>query len=1279
MNQAMTPTSSAPLSDLRTQIRSHLLVSDEAALKQLMASDAPSAHERAAMVELATKLIKQVREGFKPGLMDAFLAEYGLETNEGIALMTLAESLLRVPDASTVDELIEDKIVSGQWRSHLGRSSSALVNSSTVALLITGQLLAPPKSGGTGAMLKNMFKNLGEPVVRMGAGNAMREMGRQFVLGTNIDKAMSRAKAQQDKGYTYSYDMLGEAARTHGDAMDYLESYERAIEELATSVKTAKKGGGSNQNPEAQKQAGSVRDNPGISVKLSALHPRYEFAKREEVLPVLVQRTLKLVLMAREANLGFNIDAEEADRLDFSLDIIEQVLSDERLAGWEGFGVVVQAFSQRAPYVLDWLYALSQKLDRRIMVRLVKGAYWDTEIKRAQVMGLTGFPVYTQKHHTDVSYLCCVRKLLTLTDRIYPQFATHNANTISAVISMADSLGVSKDAFEFQRLHGMGEAMHDLVHREHGTRCRIYAPVGTHKELLAYLVRRLLENGANSSFVNQLFDESVSASELSADPIEEIEAHGAPIGESTVLAKNIYAPTRGNSTGYDLSDPVTVDRLLAERGEFAKTQWYAGPLVADSALKSLEQNANAGHSSEAPNPSTDAASDTDLNKEPVTNPTDLSDTVGYVTQASSQIVTDAISAAEAAFEDWSQTSPAHRADLLDKAADLFEEHTAEFFALAAREAGKTLADAVAEVREAVDFARYYAEQIRDFDESTDFPLNIEGMNLSPRGVIVCISPWNFPLAIFSGQIFAALASGNTVVAKPAEQTPLIAHKAAQLMLEAGFPSDVVQFVPGTGKTVGAALSADSRVAGVCFTGSLPTARAIEQSMGEHMAPNAALIAETGGLNAMIVDSTALPEQVVRDVVASAFQSAGQRCSALRMLYVQEDIYKHLLAMLIGAMDELKLGDPLDLSTDVGPVIDAAALKKIEGHIDEFDEKGQLLKSLEVPKSGHFARPSLIRVSGIEELAEEIFGPVLHIATFKAGNAPKVIEAINAKGYGLTFGLHSRMESAQGYAAHHIYAGNIYINRNQIGAIVGSQPFGGEGLSGTGPKAGGPLYLKRLMSSGDSESHSLSDLSLGEQREGAKRISSEALAKAIVDIKPERKQKPKASVPLSLGDFYEACGYRSPSLMKQVRLLPGPTGETNRWSLHPRGLILCLGPDAKSAYRQAALALSTGNSVLIVAPDASSHPAYKLSEGLPLQVLDGWLEPDALKNMQGVAAVSCNSSGDLQQAYRRALGARDGAIIPLIHEVSQPDRYQVEKHLCVDTTAAGGNTSLIAQS
>jgi RHH-type proline utilization regulon transcriptional repressor/proline dehydrogenase/delta 1-pyrroline-5-carboxylate dehydrogenase len=1125
---------------LRTHIDAQTYADPSAVLDTLITQADLSDTDRAAICAAAAQLVRDIRASTSPGMMEVFLAEYGLSTDEGVALMCLAEALLRVPDADTIDALIEDKIAPSDWGKHLGQSSSSLVNASTWALMLTGKVLDEGKASPVSA-LRGAIKRLGEPVIRTAVGRAMKEMGRQFVLGETIQSAMDRAQGMEAKGYTYSYDMLGEAARTEADAARYHLSYSRAIAAIADAC-----------------THDDIRANPGISVKLSALHPRYELAQEQRVMDELVPRLRALCLLAKAAGMGLNVDAEEADRLSLSLQVIEEVMSEPALAGWDGFGIVVQAYGPRAGVVLNTLYDMAQRHDRKLMVRLVKGAYWDTEVKRAQVEGVDGFPVFTRKAATDISYIANARKLLSMTDRIYPQFATHNAHTVSAILHMADD-----QPFEFQRLHGMGETLHGLVQDQNATRCRIYAPVGAHRDLLAYLVRRLLENGANSSFVNQIVDEDVPPEEVAADPFVTIIDAARPLP----TGPDLFQPERPNSRGFDLHHTPTLDRIDAARDAFRVHHWYAQPLLSDGAHPDGDQ--------------------------PVTNPAQPQDHPGAVAPASTADVELALASAAP----W-QAPAAQRAQVLNAAADLYEAHFGELFALLAREAGKSLPDAVAELREAVDFLRYYAANIPNAD---------------PAGIFTCISPWNFPLAIFTGQISAALATGNAVLAKPAPQTPLIAHRAVQLLHEAGVPRDALQLLPG-GPHVGAALTSDARVSGVAFTGSTGTALKIRAAMADHLQPGTPLIAETGGLNAMIVDSTALPEQAVQSIIESAFQSAGQRCSALRCLYVQEDIADDLLTMLTGAMEALVVGDPWLIATDCGPVIDRDARQGIADHIAQARSEGRVLKELRTPPEGTFIAPTLIEIPGIAALGREIFGPVLHVARFKASDLDQVIADINATGYGLTFGLHTRIDDRVQHITEAVHAGNIYVNRNQIGAIVGSQPFGGEGLSGTGPKAGGPNYMARFCA-------------------------------------PDR-QKVDATWDNTASDLPDPTGQPAPL---RTRSLPGPTGESNRLSEFPRAPLLCMGPGTDTVQAQAQ------------AVEALGGTAIRAS---------GLIDLHRLENIANISGVLWWGAEDTARQIEQHLARRHGPILPLIPGL--PDRARVlsERHVCVDTTAAGGNAALL---
>ncbi len=1150
---------------LRSRIREIGYWSERKALTNILANNVVDEDLRERICRRAVGLVERIRADSSPGVMELFLVEYGLSSEEGVALMCLAEALLRVPDEQTIDALIEDKIAPSEWDKHLGRSHSSLINASTWALFMTGKVLNVDSDRGITGLLHGAIKRLGEPVIRQAVTRIMKELGQQFVLGETIQSAIKRARTEEANGFTYSYDMLGEAARTDADARRYYLSYSEAITEIAKAS-----------------LGNDVRKNPGISVKLSALHPRYETLQIKRVMEELMPKARSLAVLAKSAGIGFNIDAEEAGRLDISLDVIETILADPALRGWRGFGVVVQAYGLRATAVLDWLYALAEKFDRNIMVRLVKGAYWDTEIKHAQTEGLATFPVFTRKEATDVNYIACAQKLLAMTDRLYPQFATHNAHTVAAILEMAKN----KQTFEFQRLHGMGEALHNTVLRRQSTRCRIYAPVGAHKDLLAYLVRRLLENGANSSFVNQIVDESVPPQEVASDPFAKVEATlNTPENPGIRQPDDLFAPERQNSQGWDLEDPLALDQLEAGIRRFEEKQWQYDAGAASGETITVNSPASG-------------------------------DPVGRVRLAT----TDDVAKVLENLQPWNDVSAKVRADILRRTADLYEENCFEIFALLMREAGKTLRDCIGELREAVDFLRYYASET-------------DRQKAEPAGIFSCISPWNFPLAIFTGQISAALAAGNAVLAKPAETTPLIASFAISLMKQAGVPDTVLKLLPGTGAVVGNAMTSHPQVAGVCFTGSTRTAQTINRNMAEYLAPHAPLIAETGGINAMIVDSTALPEQAVSDVLASAFQSAGQRCSALRVLYLQEDITEKFLTMLSGAMDELMVGNPLDFRTDIGPLIDESAKRKIDNHIEEARSEGRLIKQVAAPDNGTFIAPALLKVAGISDLEEEIFGPVLHVATYKQSQFEDVIRDINASGYGLTFGMHSRIDERIQLAIDHVAVGNIYINRNQIGAVVGSQPFGGRGLSGTGPKAGGPRYLPRF-------------------RKVTPNRFSPVLGK---NVSCE-----------DINSVFEAAEQRGRVTMgrlaTQATELPGPTGESNQYSLKPRGRVLCLGPGIEQAKQQATTARALGCTALAIAPGA-------------VDGLDGCADPVELSHIDRLDAVISWSedAGDI----RRALTERDGQIVPLFTDVEFAPWLLEERHVCVDTTAAGGNAALLA--
>ena len=946
--------------------------------------------------------------------------------------MCVAEALLRIPDQETADKLIRDKLGEADWKKHLGGSDSVLVNASTWGLMLTGHIVQindSTRADVPGAFARLMGR-VGEPVIRLAVRQAMKIMGHQFVMGRTIDEALSRSHKGDNASYRYSFDMLGEGALTMKDAKRYLEDYRRAIHSIGGDHKA--RGG---------RPDGDVNSAPGISIKLSALYPRYEHAKRARVMADLVPGVLELAQLAKSYGIGCTVDAEETDRLELSLDIIEAVVSDASLAGWEGFGVVVQAYQKRTPYTIDYLADLARRIGRRLQVRLVKGAYWDAEIKRAQIDGLPAYPVFTRKQNTDVSYLACAKRLFTHADAIYPMFATHNAHTIAAVQAIAQG-----GQYEHQKLHGMGDDLYAEVVPAHrlNVPCRVYAPVGSHEDLLPYLVRRLLENGANSSFVNRITDDAVAIDDLIRDPVEAVASFDSiphpkiPLPVDLLRSQN---HDRKNSMGVNLANDNDL-RALAEQLNAAVKPWQAAPLVPGAQPTGALLN--------------------------VVNPADTRQVVGQWQPADSATVEKALANAVAAQPQWNRTPAASRAAILEHAADQLEARLPEFMSLCVKEAGKSLPDGIAEVREAVDFLRYYAKQAREqFGHAEKLPSPTGESNelqLHGRGVFVCISPWNFPLAIFLGQVSAALAAGNSVIAKPAEQTNLIGYYAVKLLLDAGVPEGVVQFLPGDGATVGAALTADPRVAGVAFTGSTDTARAINRAMAARDAAIGVLIAETGGQNAFIADSSALPEQLVKDAIGSAFTSAGQRCSAARVLFVQDDIADKVMTMLAGAMAELKIGDPGLLSTDVGPVIDADALQILQEHAVRMEKEARLIAAAELSEAaahGTFFAPRAYELKNLDQLHKEIFGPVLHVIRWKGDQLDAVIDQINATGYGLTLGVHSRIDETVDRISSRVNVGNVYVNRNQIGAVVGVQPFGGQGLSGTGPKAGGPHYLLRF--------------------------------------------------------------------------------------------------------------------------------------------------------------------------------------------------------------------------
>ncbi len=1155
--------------------------------------------------DTAARLITALRAKHKGTGVEGLVQEYALSSQEGVALMCLAEALLRIPDDETRDALIRDKIAAGDWKAHVGHGRSLFVNAATWGLVVTGRLTASSfgsvNDRGLGAALTRLIARAGEPVIRRGVDMAMRMMGEQFVTGETIDEALKRARTLEARGFQYSYDMLGEAATTAADAQRYLADYESAIH----AIGTASAGRG-------------LYGGPGISIKLSALHPRYTRAQAGRVMGELLPRVKALAGLARHYDIGFNIDAEEADRLELSLDLLESLALDVDLAGWNGLGFVVQAYGKRCPFVIDWIADLARRAGRRMMVRLVKGAYWDAEIKRAQQAGLPDFPVYTRKVHTDVAYIACAARLLAARDAVFPQFATHNAQTLATIDAMAGPDFTIGD-YEYQCLHGMGEPLYEEVVGKGKLErpCRIYAPVGTHETLLAYLVRRVLENGANSSFVNRIADPGVAMAALVADPVEQVRAMPV-IGEThgqIALPGAIYG-TRQNSAGLDLANEAVLATLEERLRASAHGDWRAG--------------------------------DAEGHARPVHNPADRRDIVGAVVEISAQQVGQAVQRAWSVAHDWAAVPPAERAACLDRAADAMQQAMPDLLGLIMREAGKSLPNAIGEVREAIDFLRYYAVQARE---------TLDGSH-APLGPITCISPWNFPLAIFIGQVAAALVAGNPVLAKPAEETPLIAAQGVRILHEAGIPSDVLQLLPGDGR-IGAALVAASQTAAVMFTGSTDVARLIQAELARRLSPEGKpipFIAETGGQNAMIVDSSALAEQVVADVIASAFDSAGQRCSALRILCVQEDVADRILAMLKGALHELSIGRTDRLDTDIGPVITPEAKIMIETHIERMRSLGRSVEQIAFAgetRHGTFVPPTIIELDSIADLEREIFGPVLHVVRFARTGLDRLIDAINATGYGLTFGLHTRLDETIAHVTGRVKAGNLYINRNVIGAVVGVQPFGGRGLSGTGPKAGGPLYLRRLVGSPPSSAK------LGPNRRDV----------ALVDLADWLDTVGNGE----MADRARRALHSSP-LGTEIELV-GPVGERNLYALHPRGTVLLLPRTPEGLMAQIIAALGGGNS-MIIRDDGNLHAALEdYPPSVKARIL--WAADWTLRGPYAGALVE-------EEGYALLGTLAQIASLPGPIVLTQVHDYRLEwlveeVSTSINTTAAGGNASLMSLS
>ena len=1175
-----------------------------------------------AIHNLAHRLVTTVREKrTRASGVDALMHEFSLSSEEGVALMCLAEALLRVPDHQTADRLIADKISKGDWRRHLGESPSLFVNAATWGLLITGKLVGSNSEHGLGSALTRLIAKGGEPLIRKGVDLAMRMLGNQFVTGQTIEEALRNSRHNEARGYRYSYDMLGEAALTAQDAQRYYQSYQEAIHAIGRAA-----------------NGRGIKDGAGISVKLSALHPRYSRAQHTRVLEELLPSLKNLLMLAKQYQIGLNIDAEEADRLELSLDLMEQLAFDPDLAGFEGIGFVVQAYQKRCPFVIDYLIDLARRSGRKFMVRLVKGAYWDTEIKRAQIDGLIDYPVFTRKAHTDVSYLACAQKLLNATDVIYPQFATHNAYTVSAIYHWAQEKNLTD--YEFQCLYGMGETLYDqVVGTEKLNRpCRIYAPVGSHETLLAYLVRRLLENGANSSFVNQIVDEKIPIETLIIDPLTIARDSAGQPHERIPLPVDLYGLPRTNSTGTDLTDENTLHDMDRIFQNLAARVWQAEPLLNTSILSASS-----------------------VSFTPILNPADHRDIVGQVREATLSEVQQALLAAETFAPEWQAVPASERASILLEAANLLEVHRFELMALAIREAGKSLPNASAEVREAIDFLRYYAIEIQQTPSK------------EALGVVACISPWNFPLAIFIGQLSAALAAGNVVLAKPAEQTPLIAHRAIQLLHQAGVPRGALQFLPGAGETVGAQLTCAKEVKGMIFTGSTSVAQLINRTLAQRAAQESqeiVLIAETGGQNALIVDSSALPEQVVQDVMASAFDSAGQRCSALRVLCLQTDIADKTLTMLRGAMQELSVGNPERLSTDVGPVIDKEAQQNLHRHIEQLKTRAKDFYQLPLAPQqaqGTFIAPTLLEINSLADLTQEVFGPVLHVLRYQREELPQLVQAINASGFGLTLGVHSRINETIDFIANNAHVGNIYVNRTIVGAVVGVQPFGGEGQSGTGPKAGGPLYLKRLQHQALINLDTTPVIGL----EPPQATNHQATLSAFNSLLTWLNNHPSQELNSLINQIEP---YQTTSLSHRRLALPGPTGETNTLSFMPRGVILCIAAGTPALLNQLAAVLATGNIPLLTTKTADALP-----ENLPSSVrgLIRIINENELKHL--IFQMALVEEPQIA-SMRTLLAARNGAIVPVVETDAINSvplwRLVAERALSVNTTAAGGNASLM---
>jgi len=1181
--------------------------------------------------DLAHSLRERKGSGGKAGIVQGLLQEFSLSSQEGIALMCLAEALLRIPDTATRDLLIRDKINQGNWKEHLGQSQLMFVNAAAWGLMLTGKLMETPQQKSLSSLLTGLLARSGRGIIRKGVDVAMRMMGEQFVTGETIDEALKNAERLEEKGFQYSYDMLGEAALTDPDAERYYQDYQNAIHAIGQASIDK-----------------DVYNGPGISIKLSALHPRYQRSQMDRVNDELYSKVLNLAVLAKKYNIGLNIDAEETERLEISLELLERLCFEPILNDWKGIGFVIQAYQKRCFYVVDYIIDLAKRSQKRLMIRLVKGAYWDSEIKKAQIDGMADYPVFTRKVHTDLSYIACARKLLAEPDYIYPQFATHNAQTVATIYQLANPERYYAGQYEFQCLHGMGEPLYENVVGDKaagklGIPCRIYAPVGNHETLLAYLVRRLLENGANTSFVNRIADKSLKVEDLIENPRQTIIKTAQQ--ENVLGAKHPHIPypqdlygTRINSSGLDLANDAELNALNEVAASLADTQFQAAAM---GTAFSEPDTSNTVH---------------------VINPAQHQDIVGTVYEATTEQAEIALIQAANAQHFWTNLPKNERAACLNKAAELMQQRLLPLMVLLSREAGKTYPNAIAEVREAIDFLRYYAGQMSDLSEN---------VHIQPLGIVLCISPWNFPLAIFTGQISAALVAGNTVIAKPAEQTPLIAAQAVQILWEAGIPQDVLQLLPGRGETIGAQLSQDSRIQGIMFTGSTEVAKILQKTVAKRLnqfGESVTLIAETGGQNAMIVDSSALTEQVVLDVVNSAYDSAGQRCSALRVLCVQEDNLDTVRHMLKGAMQQLRVGNPVLLKTDIGPVIDAEAQQNIQKHIDQMRSKGHKVHQLMFNQDaselaqGTFIPPTLIELPNLNDLEREVFGPVLHLISYKAGQLPQLLDQINSKGYGLTMGLHTRIDETMQTVISKAHVGNLYINRNIVGAVVGVQPFGGEGLSGTGPKAGGPLYIYRLM-------HQVSEKKLAQPY---------AMNSAQATLENPLLQEFKAWVYKT----FPTISLTTPAKITTGHSfsLQGPTGEENQYMILPRESVLSLATNDADQIQQLLAILSVGSRPAVLADNTF---IFKHLQSMPAKVVKAIKVIKDIESGDFEAVLHHGDASALIDLQQR-IATRQGPIVGITHLSSgnyeiPVERFVIEHAISINTAAAGGNASLMTMS